>query len=159
MEHWGAALLAATCPSPAGVAAQTWVGATSSFTMSSNWSPATVPSGNGATAIFADTGVTSVTNAIGTIGGLQFNGNAQPYTIDLGFQGLTLNVTGIINNSSVLQTITGGGTSGILQINAGTLTNVNLAMTSSNVNFAGTASAGNASISNISNVNMNNSST
>ena len=36
---------------------------------------------------------------------------------------------------------------------------MNLAMTSSNVNFAGTASAGNASITNISNVNMNDFST
>ena len=58
-----------------------------------------------------------------------------------------------------MQTITGGGTSGIFTINGGTLTNVNLLMTSSNVIFAGTASAVNASITNISNVNMNNSST
>ena len=161
-RRWGAALLAATCLSPAGVAAQIWNGTTSSdFQVSSNWSPAIVPSGTGATATFVNNkGVTSVTNASGTIGGLLFNDSNTPsYTIDLGFQGLTLASTGIVNNSSVLQTITGGGTSGILQINAGTLFNVNLAMTSSNIIFAGTASAGNASITNISNVNMNNSST
>ena len=154
-----AAALLVVCLSPASVVAQTWLGTTSSFTTSSNWNPATIPSGNGATAIFAGAGVTSVTDAIGTIGGIQFNNNAQSYEIALGFQGLTLGGTGIINNSSVLQTITGGGTSGILRVNAGTLTNVNLAMTSSNVEFAGTASAGNASISNVSNVNMKNSST
>ena len=161
-RRWGAALLAATCLSPAGVAAQIWNGTTSSdFQVSSNWSPAVVPSGAGATAIFVNSkGFTNVTNASGTIGGLLFNDiNTPSYTIELGFQGLTLATTGIVNNSSVLQTITGGGTSGILQINAGTLFNVNLAMTSSNVIFAGTASAGNASITNISNVNMNNSST
>ena len=118
-------------------------------------------SGAGATATFVNSkGFTSVTNASGTIGGLLFNDSNTPsYTIDLGFQGLTLASTGIVNNSSVLQTITGGGTSGILQMNAGTLFNVNLAMTSSSIIFAGTASAGNASITNISNVNMNNSST
>ena len=160
-RRWGAALLAATCLSPAGVAAQIWNGTTSSdFQVSSNWSPAVVPSGAGATATFVVAkGFTSVTNATGTIGGLRFENSAPSYTIDLGFQGLTLNSTGIINNSSFVQTVTGGGTSGILQINAGTLNDVNLLMTSSNVNFAGTASAGNATITNISNVNMNNSST
>ena len=160
-RRWGATLLAATCLSPAGVAAQIWNGTTSSdFQVSSNWSPAVVPSGAGATATFVVAkGFTSVTNATGTIGGLRFENSAPSYTIDLGFQGLTLNSTGIINNSSFVQTVTGGGTSGILQINAGTLNDVNLLMTSSNVNFAGTASAGNATITNISNVNMNNSST
>ena len=162
MKRWRAALLAVIWLSPADVAAQIWNGTTSSdFQVSSNWSPAVVPSGAGATAIFVNNkGATSVTNASGTIGGLLFNDiNTPSYTIDLGFQGLTLVSTGIVNNSSVLQTITGGGTSGILQINAGTLFNVNISATSSNVNFAGTASAGNASITNISNVNMNNSST
>ena len=161
MKRWGAALLAVICLSPAGVAAETWVGTTSDWTTASNWSPSTVPSGaNLAFFIFSVPVVTSVTNASGSIGGLVFTGNAPSYTIALGFQGLTLNGIGIINNnSSVLQTITGGGTSGILTINGGTLNNVNLSMTSSNVIFAGTASAGNASITNISNVNMNNLST
>ena len=76
-------------------------------------------------------------------------------------QGLTINGIGILNNnSSVLQTITGGGTSGILTINGGTLTNVNLVDDQLERQFSpASASAGNASITNISNVNMNNSST
>ena len=128
--------------------------------MPSNWAPSTVPSGsNLAFFIFSDV-VTNVTNASGNIGGLVFAGNAPSSTIALGFQGLTINGIGIINNNpSVPQTITGGGTSGILTINGGTLANVNLSMTSSNVNFQGDASAGNASITNISNVNLNDFST
>ena len=162
INRWRATLLAVICLSPADVAAQIWNGTTSSdFQVSSNWSPAVVPSGAGATAIFVNNkSATSVRTPAAPSAALLFNDiNTPSYTIDLGFQGLTLASTGIVNNSSVLQTITGGGTSGILQINAGTLFNVNIAMTSSNVNFAGTASAGNASITNISNVNMNNSST
>jgi len=160
MKRWGAALLAFICLSPAGVAAETWRGTTSDWTTASNWFPNSVPSGaNLAFFIFSDV-VTSVTNASGSIGGLVFSGNAPSSTIALGFQGLTINGIGILNNDpSVLQTITGGGTSGILTINGGTLNNVNLSMTSSNVIFRGTASAGNASITNISNVNMNDFST
>ena len=125
-KRWGAALLAAICLSPAGVAAETWRGTTSDWTTPSNWAPSTVPSGsNLAFFIFSDV-VTNVTNASGSIGGLVFSGNAPSSTIALGFQGLTINGIGILNNDpSVLQTITGGGTSGILTINGGTLTNVN----------------------------------
>ena len=138
MKRWGAALLAVICLSPAGVAAEAWVGTTSDWTTPSNWIPSSVPVRRQSRVIqcLCPRLVTNVTNASGSIGGLVFTGNAPSFTIALGFQGLTLNGIGIINNNpSVVQTITGGGTSGILTINGGTLNDVNLLMTSSNVNF------------------------
>ena len=92
-------------------------GTTSDWTTASNWSPSTVPSGsNLALFNFLPDIVTNVTNASGSIGGIVFTGNAPSFTIALGFQGLTINGIGILNNDpSVLQTITGGGTSGILR--------------------------------------------
>ena len=107
MKRWGAALLAATCLSPTGVAAQiptsTWIGTTSDFNTASNWNPPSVPLFP-QMAAFSGAGVTSVTNAGGLMSGIQFNG-AQSYIIDVSALGLTLNLTGIVNNSSVPQTI------------------------------------------------------
>jgi hypothetical protein len=82
VKRWGRGFACRPLSVAADIAAQTWVGTTGSFTTSSNRDPATVP-GTGAAAIFADTGVTSVTGAIGTIGGIQFDNNAQSYTIAL----------------------------------------------------------------------------
>lgn len=81
-----ALLLAGTCLSPVGAAAQTWVGATGDYNTTSNWNPATVPTGSATTATFANTGVTSISlNNIGplTIGTFQFDNNAQSYAFDV----------------------------------------------------------------------------
>ena len=92
MKRRGAALLAFICLSPAGVAAEAWVGTTSDWTTPSNWFPNSVPAGSNL-ALFNVTIpgiVTSVTNASGSNGGIVFTGNAPSLTIALGFQGLTL---------------------------------------------------------------------
>ena len=110
----GAALLAVICLSPTGVAAQiptsTWIGTTSDFNTASNWNPPGVPLIT-RSAAFAGDGFTSVTGAMGVMPGIQFNGD-KSYVIDISALGLTLNLTGIVNNSSVSQTIrsSAGGT-------------------------------------------------
>ena len=91
------------------------MGTTSDWTTPSNWFPNSVPAGSNLALFNVSIPgiVTSVTNASGSNGGIVFTGNAPSLTIALGFQGLTLNGIGIINNNpSVVQTITGGGTSG-----------------------------------------------
>ena len=158
-RRWGAALLAVICLSPAGVAAQfptsTWVGTTSDFNTASNWNPPGVPLFP-QSAAFSGAGVTSVTNALGLMPGIQFSG-AQSYVIDVSALGLTLNLTGIANNSSVPQTIR-SLVGGNLFISGGAVANTNILMSGagSDLLFATSATALNANIvmSNSSNLNM-----
>ena len=158
-KRWGAALLAVICLSPAGVAAQiptsTWIGTTSDFNTASNWNPPGVPLIT-RSATFAGAGVTSVTGAMGVLPGIQFNGT-QPYVIDVSALGLTLNLTGIANNSSVPQTIR-SLVGGNLLISGGAVANTNILMSGagSDLLFATSATALNANIvmTNSSNLNM-----
>ena len=101
-------------------------------------------------------GVTSVTGAFGVLPGIQFNGT-QSYVIDVSALGLTLNLTGIANNSSVPQTIRSSA-GGNLLISAGAVANTNILMSGagSDLLFAPSATALNANIvmTNSSNLNM-----
>ena len=88
--------------------------------------------------------------------GIQFNGT-QSYMIDVSALGLTLNITGIANNSSVPQTIR-SLVGGNLFISGGAVANTNILMSGagSDLLFATSATALNANIvmSNSSNLNM-----
>ena len=88
--------------------------------------------------------------------GIQFNGT-QSYMIDVSALGLTLNITGIANNSSVPQTIR-SLVGGNLLISGGAVANTNILMSGagSDLLFATSATALNANIvmTNSSNLNM-----
>jgi len=105
-----AILLVATCLTPLGAQAQnaTWLAApaTSDFGTASNWTPAVVPTG---TANFGTSNTTTVSlSSNPSLGGLQFNAGFSSYTLSGG--SLTLGGAGIINNSSVGQSLNFNGT-------------------------------------------------
>jgi autotransporter-associated beta strand protein len=107
-----AALLAGSCLSSIDAAAQTWIGADSTYETAANWNPATVPD-SGATATFANTGVASIdVNAALTVGAFAFSANAAAYTIS-NMGGIDFDGAGIQNGSSNTQTIVTGGSAGL----------------------------------------------
>jgi outer membrane autotransporter protein len=110
LKRWGAALLAVTCLSPLGAAAQTtWQGITSTYSTPGNWS-AGVPSSTG-TGIFTNTGTPAVTGVggggVSDVGTWQFRSGAPAYTFAVS-NDFTFNVGGIVNNSAQAPAITIG---------------------------------------------------
>jgi autotransporter-associated beta strand protein len=86
----------------------TWTGAAdTSWSNNANWTPATSPSNGSATATFnASSGAASVNITGISLGTLTFASDAQATTLTAGV--LTFHGSGIVNNSSVMQTITSG---------------------------------------------------
>jgi outer membrane autotransporter protein len=107
----GGAACAVLLADPALSQNATWLATPGSndFNTSSNWTPATVPSG---TAFFDATNRTSVTiGAPTTIGDISFGALAPAYTITIdAAASLTLTGTGIANNSGQSQRLVNGGT-------------------------------------------------
>jgi autotransporter-associated beta strand protein len=127
----------------------TWEGPGADWNTGTNWSPATVPT---ATAIFPNSVTTSLTfsAAATTIGTMQFNAGSPAYTFTLVTQpppqSLTINGTGIVNNSSNAPTFVddGGGTLNFQ--NAATAANAAIQMHEGTLNFQNTSNAGTATI-------------
>ncbi len=84
-----------------------------------NWSPNGVPT---VTANFGTSTTTTITlSASASVGTLQFNSGAPVYTFSIGsLSSLTINGTGIVNNSSNAPIFTGGGA--LVKVGSGTLT-------------------------------------
>ena len=124
-------LLAGTCLSPVGAAAQmtNWLGGTAAYNDGANWS-AGVPAFGG-TAIFSNVGSANVTGFGGgganDVGTWQFQPGASAYTFTVD-SSLAFHGSGIVNNSS----------------NAPTITNFGFAF----IGFTNSATAGNARITN-----------
>jgi len=100
----------------------TWIGATSNYNTSSNWSGGDTPDAPGEVAIFDATGSTTVTvNAAVNPDSWTFTNAARSFAI--GGTAITLN-SGLINNSAVAQSIANviGGPGGLQQNGSGTLT-------------------------------------
>src|SRR5258708_26719436 len=99
-----AALLAGSCLSSIDAAAQTWIGADSTYETAANWNPATVPD-SGATATFSNTGEASIdVNSALTVGAFAFSANASAYTIT-NMGGIDFHGAGIQNGSANSQTL------------------------------------------------------
>jgi len=72
---------------------------------SANWSPAGVPDDQSERAAFGSSSITNVTVSFEDIHSVEFNSGANPFTIT---GSLLFNGGGVINNSGVTQTFTGG---------------------------------------------------
>jgi hypothetical protein len=124
----------------------TWVGATSDWNTSLNWTPAIVPLN---TATFSNTGVTnvSISGPATSIGTIQFTAAAPAYSFAVNFTLFEINGSGIVNNSAFAPSFTNNG--------AITFTNSSSAGNSAIINngggptlvsFTDTSTAGNATI-------------
>ncbi|WP_421995168.1 beta strand repeat-containing protein [Reyranella sp.] len=150
MRRLTAGLLLGTCLTPLGAMGQTWQGATGDYFTSSNWSPATVPTNAGTTATFGAAGVNNVSIGSGlTIGTFDFLNNAQAYTINITGGGIQFrNGSGIVNNSSAVQTIRSDVAGAAISFDAGsTAANATVISTDSNINFASNSTGGTATVS------------
>ena len=141
--------------SPAHAQSATWAGPGADWDTGANWLPAGVPT---ATAIFAGATPTSITfsAAATSIGTMQFNAGAPGYTFTQQLQppscvictpqSLTINGTGIVNNSSNAPTFIDklGGT--INFVNSATAGNAQIQMREGTLNFENTSNAGTAVI-------------
>ena len=141
-----AALLAATSAH----AQSTWTPVTGDFNTATNWTPATVPTG---TAFFGPASVTSLSfSAPTTLGGFTFNAGAPAYSFSLPFlpaTTLTFTGAGIINNSSNAPSFSLASGSSFSLTNSSTAGNAIITTAAaSQLNFAGTSSAGTAAITN-----------
>ncbi len=153
-----ACLLGATALTPFGVAAQTtWVGTTSTYTLSSNWNPASIPNGT-TTAIFSTGGTARIIDfsAGHSVSALQFDATAPAYTFNaFNGAGMSFFGAGIVNNSASVQTFNAGGinegigaASGFGFNNSATAGNAVFSLSDgATINFYDTASAGTAQIS------------
>src|ERR1700682_6234253 len=141
-------LLAGTCLSPVGAAAQTtnWLGTTAAYNNGANWS-AGVPAFGG-TAIFSNVGSANVTNFAGAndVGTWQFQPGASAYTFAVD-SSLAFHGNGIVNNSSNAPTITNFGFAFIGFANSATAGNARIT-NNSFVQFDDTSTAGTATITN-----------
>jgi autotransporter-associated beta strand protein len=109
--------------------AQTWTGATSSdYNTVANWNPNTVPSA-GTTAIFTNNAAPTSVNISAPVlpDGFTYNPGAPTYTVTVSGATLTFFGAGIVNNSGNAQNLIASG--------------------AGNIQFANSASAGNATIS------------
>jgi autotransporter-associated beta strand protein len=143
-------LLAATCLSPVGAAAQTtnWLGATSAYDNGANWT-AGVPSAGG-TAIFSNVGSASVTSfaLVTGVGTWQFQAGAPAYTFTMnGFSSFAFQGGGIVNNSSNAPTIVHNSIGALTFANSATAGNA-LVTNNSFMEFDDTSTAGTATITN-----------
>jgi len=131
----------------------TWDGPGAEWTTGTNWSSTpTVPDG---TATFTGNAPTALTISNSTsINTIQFNTGAPAYTFALGGAGgspvFTIAGTGIVNNSSFAPTFSIAGTAGnnpsLSFTGAGTAANASFNVSSGQLLFAGTSTAGNATI-------------
>jgi outer membrane autotransporter protein len=143
-------LLAGTCLSPVGAAAQTtnWLGGTATYNDGANWS-ANVPAFGG-TAIFSNVGSANVTGFGGgganDVGTWQFQPGASAYTFTVD-SSLAFHGSGIVNNSSNAPTITNFGFAFIGFTNSATAGNARIT-NNSFVQFDDTSTAGTATIIN-----------
>src|SRR3954454_12049950 len=115
----------------------TWVGATSDYNNSSNWTGVDTPDAPGETAIFGAIGSATVAvNAAVNPDTWTFSSGAKSFAID--GAAVTLN-SGLINNSAVAQSIANiiAGLGGLQQTGNGTLT-----LTGSNSYSGGTTISG-----------------
>jgi autotransporter-associated beta strand protein len=127
----------------------TWLSApgSSDFDMTTNWTPATVPTG---TATFGASNTTSITFSSGTfVDTLQFNAGAPRYSFGVSSSFLEITGPGIVNNSSNTQTINNTGPEGTFFVNASTAGSATITNSGSGfAEFANTSTAGSASITN-----------
>jgi autotransporter-associated beta strand protein len=133
----------------------TWAGPGADWDTTANWSPAGVPT---ATAIFTGATPTSITfsAAATSIGTMQFNAGAPAYTFTQQLQppgcvictpqSLTINGTGVVNNSSNAPTFVDNGGGTINFLNSATAGNANIQMHEGTLNFENTSNAGTATI-------------
>src|SRR5262249_48430166 len=142
----------------------TWTGSVSDWNIATNWSPAGVPTG---TAIFAATGLTSVTLAANTsIDTIQFEAGSPAYAITVVGATFDINGSGIVNSSGNIPGISNNGTVRFNNTssaadaditNFGSLlfadgssagsSTIDAVGTGSHLDFAGTSTAGSAAIS------------
>jgi autotransporter-associated beta strand protein len=123
----------------------TWNGSISGdWNTNGNWSPASVPAG---TATFGAAPTNSLTfSASATIGTMQFSAGATAYSFDLSGRFLTIDGSGIVNNSSNAPLF---NTFGLLEFdNSATAGNATINNTPGTTTFTGTSSAGTATITN-----------
>jgi autotransporter-associated beta strand protein len=132
----------------------TWAGPGPDWNTGANWTGATVPTN---TATFAGAAPTSITfsQPTSSIETLQFNAGAPGYTFTLGGavqQSLTINGTGIVNNSSNAPSfVTQGGFGGGSLFFAGGATAANASITNlvgGNTEFDEQSTAGSSTITN-----------
>ncbi|TAJ31813.1 MAG: hypothetical protein EPO67_13055, partial [Reyranella sp.] len=149
IRRLAALLLAATALTPVDALAQTttWIGGTSNFNDSANWSNGTPALGT--VAAFGGTGATNiVTIGQSDTSGLTFNAGASAYTITTGGN-FNIWDGGIVNNSGQTQTInvgtamTAGGT---LTFNSSSAGNATINAVGGNVQLSGTSDLGTASV-------------
>jgi T5SS/PEP-CTERM-associated repeat protein len=147
-----AALLASLCfsavatlvPNVAHTQDATWIGATTDWNTTTNWTPAIVPIN---TATFSNTGVTNLAISSGTsINTIQFNAAAPAYSFTINpFTIFSINGAGISNSSAFAPTFTNDA--GLMFFNSGTAANA--AVTNNGgISFLGSSSAGNSTIIN-----------
>jgi fibronectin-binding autotransporter adhesin len=127
------------------VHAQTWQGTTNDFNTGTNWTGGAVPT---TTAVFANTGLTSLTFSSGstTIGTLQFNAGAPAYSFSTGANSLTLNGSGIVDNSSNPPTLTAGSGGTITFASSASAGDAILNATGGTLNFNGNSAGSTAQI-------------
>jgi len=138
------AAFGAACPTWAQDATWQLNPATNDFNTATNWTPATVPAG---TATFGASSVTGLTfSAATTVGGLTFNAGAPGYVFVVpSFNSLTLNGSGIINNSSNVPVLTPSSLGPINFQNSASAGNASFDMRfGGTINFSGSSTAGNA---------------
>lgn len=130
----------------------TWIGATSDYGTATNWTPNNVPDVPTETAIFGNTGQTSI-NVSATVApaGFTFDAGAPSYAVSaVGANTFILFFgAGISNNSGQVQNINAtGSTNGLIffgAASAGFATSYNLS-NGSQINFFDTSSGGNARV-------------
>jgi autotransporter-associated beta strand protein len=138
---------------PAAALDATWLAVppTADWNTPTNWSPATVPTGTASFGLSNTTGLT-FSAASNTIGTMQFNAGAPAYTFNMPATQLTINGTGIVNNSSNKPTFLVDGSNLVTQSmlnfgNGATAGNANITVSNSAfLQFFDTSSAGSATI-------------
>ncbi|MBI2739765.1 MAG: autotransporter-associated beta strand repeat-containing protein [Rhodospirillales bacterium] len=145
-----ALLLAGTCLSPIGAAAQTWIGGTGTdFATGANWSTGTAPT-DFQTGTFGASSNTTVTMTTGlqAYGGIAFTAAAPSYSFDVNLNGsgTSFGASGITNASSNAQNFTLTNVANFAVL-GGTTNNVNFSLNNGVLRYAETSNLGNSTVS------------
>ncbi len=137
--------------------AQTWLSGpgTGDWNTASNWSSPSVPNAQSAFATFGTSGITNVSLSSGvSVDTIQFNGGASAFTINTNLNNvLALFGSGIVNNSSAIQSLAVGSGGEMDFYNTSTAGNAQIT-SNSFINFFSNSNAGTASIMNNATANL-----